>query len=157
WLIQNYESLENQFDLFHAFIEKAEKIRNGNGLVSFILPNSFLANQNSKKLRQFILNNCAIEKIIECGSEIFSDASVEVLIYIFNPNKTTSKFFIYDNEKIIFRNDFDQNLFLNNINLNFTVTLSTKALKVHQKIKSNSFPLGSLTKVMGGIKEYQVG
>ncbi|MCG3882765.1 TaqI-like C-terminal specificity domain-containing protein [Psychrobacter sp. Ps3] len=157
WLLNRFESAENQFDLYHLFIEKAEKIRNSKGVVSFILPNAFLANKNSVKLRKFLLDNVHFTKIIECGDSVFSDASVDVLIYVSDTSKEISKFYRLADREIVFRNLFDQNSFYENEGYNFTVTLSPEQLDIFQKIRDNSKELKDFVDVMGGIKEYQVG
>jgi hypothetical protein len=157
WLLSNFKSAENQFDLYHLFIEKAEGIRNDKGLVSFILPNAFLANKNSSKLRKFLLDNAHFSKIIECGDSVFSDASVDVLIYVSDTYEGVSQFYRLANREVIFTNLFDQNSFYENERFNFTVTLSPEQLNIFQKIRDNSIMLEDFTDVMGGIKEYQVG
>lgn len=157
FLIEEFECAENQFDLYHLFIEKAEHIKNKQGIVSFILPNAFLANQNSKKLRKYILDNCTVDTIVECGTKVFKEASVEVLIYIFHEKSKKPQFGRLMDKQVVLLNNFNPDLFYKNYNYNFTVTLSQSGLKIHQFIKEESVPLGSLSKVMGGIKEYQVG
>jgi type I restriction-modification system DNA methylase subunit len=157
WLVRNYISAQNQFDLYHLFIEKSEKIRNGEGIVSLILPNAFLANENSKDLRSFIIDNCHIEKIIECGANVFDDASVEVLIYVFDTKSLKSEYWILNDQYFLFNHTFDIESFRSNKNLNFTVTLSIYALICFQKMHNISSPLSEYCDVMSGIKEYQVG
>lgn len=157
WLIRNYKSAENQFDLYHLFIEKSEYLRNNEGIVSLILPNAFLANENTERLRSFIIENCHVEKIIECGSGVFDDANVEVLIYVFDTNSLVSEYWVLNDQIFIFKHNFDIQSFRLNKNLNFTVTLSQESLLCFNKIKSNSKPLSEFCDVMSGIKEYQVG
>ena len=41
-----------------------------------------LANQNNINLRQYILSNFTIDKVIELKDDVFEEASVEVLIFI---------------------------------------------------------------------------
>lgn len=157
WLVANYEAAENQFDLYHLFIEKAEKIRSKQGVVSMILPDAFLANESSIKLRKFILEKCHIERIIDCGDNVFAEAAVEVLIYVFTGRPSQARYFQRSDTDFIFKNEFDQSSFWSNKNLNFTVTLSSAKSKCFTKVQSRGISLGSSFDVMGGIKEYQVG
>jgi type I restriction-modification system DNA methylase subunit len=157
WLVQHFDSAENQFDLYHLFIEKSEKIRNKEGLVSLILPNAFLANENSKQLRSFIIDSCRIHKIVECGGDVFDDASVEVLIYVFDTKSKESEYWVLDNHAFLFKHKFDSKSFRTNKNYNFTVTLSLESASCFQKIQKVSKPLSDYCDVMSGIKEYQVG
>jgi tRNA1(Val) A37 N6-methylase TrmN6 len=157
FIIDSYESAENQFDLYHIFIEKSELLRNRNGVVSMILPNAFLANENSQRLRKYILENCHILKIIDCKQEVFKDASVDVLIYVFDNSTVVSKYYELSNNTFEFKHRFKANKFSKNKNLNFTPTLNIEALEVFQKIKKRTKQLGEFFDVMSGIKEYQTG
>ena len=154
---RNYFCAENQFDLYHVFIEKSEELRNSKGIVSMILPNAFLANENSIKLREFILKNCKINKIIDCNQEVFIDASVDVLIYVFDNKSIKSDYFQLANNNFQFKHEFNQDNFLKNKNYNFTPTLNLSSVNLFNKVKQNSLPLSNDFEIMSGIKEYQVG
>ena len=91
FLVNSYSTAENQFDLYQLFIEKSTQVSNEKARVSFILPNAFLANKNTTKLRQHILDNYSIEKIVNSKAAVFEDASVEVLIFVFTKEKTEAE------------------------------------------------------------------
>lgn len=158
---ENYLVSENQLDLYHLFIEKAYKLLKQNAYTSFIVPNAFLANQNNQKLRKFILDQYTINSVIEVKDEVFEEASVEVLIYLFQKNKSgtqnISEFLTARNGDFNFTNSFDQNAFYNTPNLNFTVTVDEDRNVLVEKIRSNSCNLSDLFDTISGIKEYQVG
>ncbi|MGE0560570.1 MAG: TaqI-like C-terminal specificity domain-containing protein [Flavobacteriales bacterium] len=157
FIANNYKTAENQFDLYHVFIEKSEVLRNKKGIVSLILPNAFLANENSKSLRKYILENCHIQQIVDCKQDVFKDASVEVLIYVFDSNSEMSKYFELKNNFFDYKHDFITSSFLNNKNYNFTPTLSLNAVKLFQKVNTTSKKLEDEFDIMSGIKEYQTG
>lgn len=157
FIISNYKSAENQFDLYHIFIEKSELLRNSSGIVSMILPNAFLANENSQLLRKYILENCHILQIVDCKQEVFKDASVDVLIYVFDNSTEVSEYYELSNNTFEFKHFFKPNKFLKNKNLNFTPTLNTEAIEIFQKIRRKTKQLGEFFDVMSGIKEYQTG
>lgn len=157
YLIKTYKSIENQFDLYHIFIEKSEELRNKKGLASMILPNAFLANENSQLLRKYILENCKIQQIVDCKQEVFKDASVDVLIYVFDSTSSVSDYFELNKNVFEFKHQFKANNFLKNKNYNFTPTLNLKATELFQKIKTTTEELGDYYDVMSGIKEYQTG
>ncbi|WP_085765921.1 Eco57I restriction-modification methylase domain-containing protein [Nonlabens spongiae] len=157
WYLKNFKVAENQFDLYHLFIEKAQYLKNHKGIVSFILPNAFLANKNSQHLRDFLLTHANIWEISECGDKVFEDASVDVLIYVFGFEPRKSEFKRLKEKEFRLINNFDQNNFKNNDGLNFTVTLNSNQIIIFQKIKRNSIALSNVSNTMGGIKEYQIG
>jgi len=64
-------------DLYVAFIEKGLKLLKSKGFFSYIIPNTFLRGDYFKSLREFILDNSNIEKIIDFGTnQIFKDPNV---------------------------------------------------------------------------------
>jgi type I restriction-modification system DNA methylase subunit len=159
FLMTNYVSSENQIDLYQLFIEKGNSIIKNNGMIAFIVPNAFLANENSRKLRKYILENYAIEQIVECKMNVFADADVESLMFVFskNANLFVGKYFELVNEDVVYKHDFLSKNFSLNKNQNFTVTLSEVGFKLFNKIKNKSLPLSDYFDVVTGIKEYQVG
>lgn len=159
YYFHNYSVSENQLDLYHLFIERAFIIANKKGVHSLIVPNAFLANQNNKRLRQFIISKFSIDRIIEVKDDVFEEASVEVLIFIFNEPciSSLSQYFVAQNGNFYFKNSFDATAFQNTPNNNFTVTVDTKRQDIISKILSKSVKLSALFNTISGIKEYQVG
>ena len=156
---QAYAVAENQIDLYQLFIEKANTILNDSGSFSFIVPNAFLANENSRSLRSFILKSYNIKEIVECKKNVFEDADVESLIFVFKKSGLIreSNYSELKGKEFIFKNNFDQNAFLENKNSNFIVTLGTAGLNIYRKIKDKSNSLSEYFNITTGIKEYQVG
>ena len=159
YYFDNYSVSENQLDLYHIFIEKAFQITTESSVQSLIVPNAFLANKNNSKLRQFILSNFTIDKIIEIKDDVFEEASVEVLIFIFNKLKTStsSSYYWAERGNFYFKNSFDSNAFFEYPNFTFTVTINAERQKIISKISSKSVSLSFLFDTITGIKEYQVG
>lgn len=155
----NYKVSENQLDLYHLFIERSFEISNKQSIHSLIVPNAFLANQNNARLRQFILANFSIERIVEVKDDVFEEASVDVMIFIFGKPRveSLSQYYIAQKGSFYFRNNFDSNAFHNTPNNNFTVTVDIKRQKIISKILNKSVKLSDLFNTISGIKEYQVG
>lgn len=141
------------------FIEKGNSLFNLEGYFSFIVPNAFLANENSKGLRGFILKNYSIANIVDCGKEIFADADVESLVFVMRRKKYSieSTYSIFKNGSFIFKNLFNTNDFESNKNKNFIVTLDNTGKKIFSNIKRLSKSIEDYYRVSTGIKEYQVG
>ncbi len=155
----NYHSIENQFDLYHIFIERANQIILTKGYVSLIVPNAFLANENNQNLRRYILDHYSIHQIVDIKDDVFEEASVDVLIFLFNKTiiKVNSDYYEATNQNILFKHIFAPALFKELPNLNFAVTLNQEAVKILKKIKLNSKPLIEFCDIISGIKEYQKG
>jgi hypothetical protein len=154
-----YFVAENQLDLFPLFIEKALMLIRPHTYFAFIVPNSFLANENSKKLRDLILDNFSIKSITECKKEVFLDADVESVVFVFQRSEVTQngKYYELIDKDFVFKNQFDQHNFRTNKNLNFIVTLNEEANRLFQKVKTQSDILSDYYDVVTGIKEYQIG
>ncbi|WP_190246243.1 Eco57I restriction-modification methylase domain-containing protein [Gelidibacter gilvus] len=159
YYFNNYMVAENQLDLYHLFIEKSFEISNKQSLHAFITPNTFLANQNTAKLRQFILENFSIDNIIEIKDNVFEEASVDVLIFIFRRPRvqSVSHYYVAEKENFCFKNDFDSSAFNSTPNNNFTVTIDMERQSIISKILNKSVKVSDLFKTISGIKEYQVG
>lgn len=158
YFLKNYKVAENQFDLFHLFIEKAIAETNKNSLLSFIVPNTFLGNENTKELRKFILDNISISKIVDCGKDVFEEANVESIVFVFRKGEgNASEYFILENKQFLFLHQFNSSSFLKNKNYNFIVTLPSDGEKISDKIKKQSATIEDYYDVTTGIKEYQVG
>jgi hypothetical protein len=159
YYFDNYSVSENQLDLYHLFIGRSFAIANKESVHSLIVPNAFLANQNNIRLRKFILDNFSIDRIIEVKDDVFEEASVEVLIFIFNKPRISSlsQYFIAEKGSFYYNNRFDTNAFQNTPNNNFTVTVDTKRQDIISKILIKSVRVSDLFNTISGIKEYQVG
>ncbi|MFN3195897.1 MAG: Eco57I restriction-modification methylase domain-containing protein [Chlorobiota bacterium] len=153
-IYKQYYVYENQFDLYHLFIERCYFISK-NGNFSLIVPNTFLANENNKKLRLFILNNLKISKVLDSRTKVFADADVDVLILMLGDNE--QQYYELLEKEITYKHRFDSQSFHNNHNYNFTVTLSTNSQDIFNKIITNSNASEIYLDICSGIKEYQTG
>lgn len=80
----NYpHSTIGKIDSYRIFIEHSTKICKKHGLVSYIIPNTFMYNVQSFKLRKFLLENCTITDAVELRKNIFEDAP-DVVTVIFS-------------------------------------------------------------------------
>ncbi|MCD4711684.1 MAG: N-6 DNA methylase, partial [Clostridiales bacterium] len=81
---KGFEVASYKIDLFHLFFEKSISILKRNGKLGFITPNTYLTNKYIKPLREFILTNSSIDKIVNHNEPVFSEASVDVATIILN-------------------------------------------------------------------------
>jgi len=82
YFYESYKVGVKRFNLFSLFIEKSVSLLNRSGKFGFIIPSSFLANSQYIELRKLILNNFAINEIVNFEGGVFSGANVETLILI---------------------------------------------------------------------------
>lgn len=154
-----YEVSQNQFDLFHLFIERAFNLVQKGGHVALIIPNTLLANANCERLRRFILTQFTIKEIADVREFVFEDVGVEVVM-IFLQSGAGSSIGQYHEARdrvVSHLHNFSQETFWENRALNFTVTLDRVGQGLVDKIDSGSIRVGNRYEVVTGIKEYQVG
>lgn len=76
---RTYKTSQGELDSYCLFIEKAAELLKDKGYLGFIVPNTFLNNKNAKKLREYLLANTAIKKILLMPQTVFNDPTVDTL------------------------------------------------------------------------------
>ena len=115
WNILNKGNL----DIYYAFILKCLDLLTDDGVMVSITPNSYLYNKSSQKLREFLIKNKYIERIIDFKSEkVFPSVSTYCCITVYSKKDKHS--FIYNDKTIRYEdivND-EYNIFMNPENKN---------------------------------------
>lgn len=84
-LRSNYDTAQYKTDLYHLFIEQGLKcLKNNDGVLCYITPNTYLKNKHNNLLRKFILTNSHVLEVIRFYIPIFKNASVDNAIVIAN-------------------------------------------------------------------------
>ena len=82
---QNYQSFFKRSDIFTLFVEKGLlNISKRNGKVAFIIPSIVLNNLSYQPLRNLFLDNHWLKEVSYVGGAVFSDATVDTSILIFD-------------------------------------------------------------------------
>ena len=97
---KSFEVASYKIDLFHLFFERGTNILRDGGELGFITPNTYLSNKYIQKLRNFILKNTFIEKVINYNEIVFVDAGVDVATLILTKDKIKNENIkIYNSER----------------------------------------------------------
>ena len=83
YLVANYNLQDYQLDTYLLFAEKAFSLIRQNGLIGMIIPNTWLLNLQSKKIREYLFNESEIKNIVHYGRRVFSNATVDTEIVVF--------------------------------------------------------------------------
>lgn len=76
YYIQRYMSAVKRYDLYLLFIEQGYSLLNKAGLLGYICPNKFVNSDFGSGLREFLIQNKAIERLISFGNNlVFRTAS----------------------------------------------------------------------------------
>jgi len=107
----NYKTATRKYDIYVLFIEKSFELLREAGVNSFILPHKFLVSSFGIGVREFLLKNKALDRLVHFGSEIvFEDASTYTCIFSISKNNSDNLEYIE-----IKPNDLLSNIEYNNI------------------------------------------
>ncbi len=153
YLIENYITSSYQLDLYKIFIEKACKIINNTGCISFITPSVFLTNDFDKPLRKYILDNFNLNTIVNSDNDIFSDASVKTVVFIITKllsNYSDINFFKIINSEFVFEKSIDQHFFIKQDYL-INEKINYNAFSIINKLNKNK-KVNDFYEIKNGIK-----
>lgn len=158
----NFKTAHYQLDLYTIFIEQAINLLQESGIISLIIPNSWLKNSSMNKLRQFIDERLDIELIVPNISQAFKEASVDTLIFIgFKKNKTFMEkkdkmidVVFIDESQVKLKHKIDQSRFKFNENYVYDVESDENTNLVLKKIKKASTPLEDHCYISFGFRAY---
>ena len=145
-----YKSAYKKFDLYVLFVEKAIKLLKNNGVLGFIIPINFTTQPYALKLREILLNQTKILKIIDLSNlYLFKNVSTNSSVLIVEKNK------INKNHQIkSIRNDdhflIDQDLFKIIDNYSFRLSLDRDNFNIIKKINKKSLKIGDIYHVASG-------
>ncbi len=155
---QNYQSAFKQYDLYVLFYELGIKKLNINGCLGYITPNKFLIAEYGKKIRELILENNQIRKIVDVSMmNIFPDASVYPAILVISKN------LIIDNRIQILpvvknpnQLEFDEPFVLSqsvfSSNQDYVINTNVASFELINKIEENSISLSQKFKISRGFR-----
>lgn len=160
-----YKLSEYQLNTYIMFTEQAHNLLSNDGNFGYIIPNNWLTIDKASLFRNFVLNECKEQIIINSYYKVFKGANVDtsLLIYSKKGGDTLSFYKLIDNVKHNFEfiGKKPANLFTKskeNI-INFEILGSKSGQDLNDKIEKNKFLLGepNITLIKAGIKAYEVG
>ncbi len=153
---QVYISAKYKPDLFALFIEKATKIQRINGLLSFIVPYTWLSIDQHKPVREILLN-LRLTVIIDLPQKIFESSDLDTTIFISEKKKCLDKISI--GEVVIDRINITRKILIDNIkqseDLKISLNISDKDFNILKKIQTAGEELGKKFEVSQGYIPYR--
>jgi len=158
----NYLLIHEKPNLFLIFIERGFNLLRNTGKFSFIIPNSWTGMESAYKVREHLLKNTKILRILNLLGETFEDVNVEASILIYDRNlliNESTKFGCGISRKTNFEDltIVEQSSWLKNRNSIIDTTSSNEESIIIDKIKGNSFPLENYYDVRVGLQAYEQG
>lgn len=148
--VDSYLGKVPDYEIYYYFIEKSKQVLSENGILSYIIPNTYLFNTYAEGYRKELIKNWKLEEILDCTNfPVFKTAVVRNTINIWE--KGTSKKIGYRNTKgkITFERLVDSDkLFVSvdkilKYSQNWALAFSqdNKTFYIIDTIKNNSEPL----------------
>lgn len=145
-----FESAKNKSDLYSFFTEKALNLLKPNGILGFIVSNSWLGTDSFSKFRKYLIDNSAVYELVKLPNDVFKDATVTPVLIFLKKQKILHDYNInlygYKNEKFIkLTTDLSYKRINNSPNFSFSF---------NPEIKLNipTIKLGTIAKFSLGIK-----
>lgn len=144
-------------DKYYVFIQKAIALLNGNGHLGYIVPHKFFLIKGGKALREFIVANSQISKIIHFGiTQVFPERSTYTAILILQKGKEESFKFKrikrISPESLATQSDYIDYK-SENYNSEPWIFLSPETEQIFNKLHSeNSAPLKELAEICVGLQ-----
>ena len=142
---ENSYTLTSSGDLYSLFYEKGCNLLKKNGYLGLITPSSLFTNIGFTVVRTFLLNNFEIKSIVDLGSNVFSDASVDSGIVILKNNysdnyyilcsKNDFKFIELEKKYFLKFDNTIFNIYSNEIEFELTEKLDSKCLKLEKFVE----------------------
>jgi len=158
FLKNTYISVSKVIDSYILFIEKATKLIKENGIVGFILPETWLANPTCSNLREYLLRNFSILEILDLPGMVFTHVTVDTVILILKKSKKNNHKvninFVKNYTPIIIskRKTILQEKFLKIKNFCMNTILDESMINLIEKIEQNSILLRDICKNTRGIE-----
>lgn len=156
-------------DTFNYFISKSFKILKDNGVLSFIVPNNLLFQNENTKTRSLLVNTYQLKSVTNLGDNAFENADVPTCIFV-GVKAHNSNYNIYYNdsrkEKIDEIDFYKPKKAFSNTDVNdapdMVLGISSEEIKLMKAIKSNSWTIDDIALEMasgistGGDKIFRV-
>jgi type I restriction-modification system DNA methylase subunit len=156
---KSFVSTEGRFDNYELFIEKGTKLCRGTGLLGFIVPSPLLTNLYTRKLRTYLLGQCAIKQIINFGMDVFEDPTIHTCIIIVSKGHTIKNDVKIRKQVLAkeeLRNEFDyeipQSLLGKNDNVAFDIFVDPASQQILKILQNLTQPLGKICFIRQCIK-----
>lgn len=163
YYFDKFRTTENRINLYSIFLEQGLRILSKDGILGFIVPNSVLYQSSYQKLRNLILNNYSISKIVRLPDNTFQNVKAETIILsisksaekteciLYNRNDTISDIsnLNWKERKLINSRDWLKNEFSV-----FDVFSNNEEIQLLKKIEGNKPELVSLCDFTLGLTPY---
>jgi type I restriction-modification system DNA methylase subunit len=164
----HYETVAGEMDSYLLFIEKAAKLLRSDGILSFIVPDTWLTLINAERFRRWILTNYELPLVALLNGLVFHSAIVDtMLIFLVHSKPLAEKstrvleakkdLRVFDVNELPVKILRNQLRWLEETQAQIKLFASPEYESLLAKIKSGSPRLDELLEYRAGCKPYEVG
>jgi type I restriction-modification system DNA methylase subunit len=153
-----YAVAEYQLDTYILFTEKGLSLCKNSGILSFIIPNTWLANLKLIRIRKYLLDNTSIKDIVINPSNVFETAVVDTIILITTLKKFRNneiRIGKFENLLYSLTSNINQDSFYLNDKYIFDVQINSSYRNTLKKIESNCIPIKDICSINRGVHAYR--
>lgn len=158
-------SAEYKLSTYTIFIDRAISLLKDGGMLSFIVPDSFLLGRYFSKLRRYILDTCEIKEVILFQKDFWKAGVVGLPVILLvrkqsdrdkrRKNKLTTK--LYSSLEAFGRKEskvfsYEQDYFENIAHNRFRLFFDKESREFTNKIEKNSTRLGEIVSIHTGVR-----
>ncbi len=143
-----FRYLQQQINIYVAFLEISYRILRPNGMCGMIIPNTLLTNDYCEGIRQYFLDNSII-MILNNEGQVFEGAVVEGLIFVYQKSKSRNSQILTKFSNRI--NSINQDIFNKLYRKRFLIHLNYDTTKMLDKILLHAKKLNELCEVWRGL------
>ncbi|GAD52326.1 hypothetical protein MBEHAL_1086 [Halarchaeum acidiphilum MH1-52-1] len=161
YLRGTFEVSEYFVDLFHVFLEQGVQLLSEDGEFGYIVPEPWLTMENTRRLRQFVLTNTAVEQVVRFEKTVFDEATVDTIILTLRKTDNPGRVRVLRAENggnqiqgVTETNQLDQESLLDTPQKRIEVRQTSKETDLLRHIRSASVQLDEIADVSIGIQAY---
>jgi len=165
YLNQRFEVASFKIDMFHLFMERCLTVLCDGGYLGLIVPNTFITNVYTQKLRDLIASKCKIIQIVVSSARFFAEAEVNNAIVVLQKESSAEArdanrvSIVLDADEAFLTNQPSRShshtirqkdlIFLSSGSWN--IRLSDATVEMLRRIQSRSVLLGNTAKINRGL------
>ncbi len=155
----SYKTVIGHSEAYYLFIERGlNKLLKYNSYLGYIIPNSWLSNKYATKIRELLIDETQISKLINFNRKIiFEDANVETSIIITKNSRAENNQASMVGQDLELLYPYDQGEWKANQNYLMSFAPNNDIDKIVKKMNSSKFKLKDKLDISNGFKPYQVG
>jgi REP element-mobilizing transposase RayT len=150
-LRNKFRSAKNKSDTYAFFLEQGFTLLQSQGILTYIIPQTWKATDSFSKLREILFKEKTISKIVDLEFGTFDAIVKPMVVVILNAFGKDNSIEVYNEafEKI---SEIKISEILKDSTLSINTTLNKEQKRVFQIIEKNSIPLESIIQFSRGIK-----